>query len=320
MENIFNPQQAMTLAIESVEERKVRGSGLKTGIPGLDDYMLPMKRGDVVVIEAYTGNGKSLIQSAIANHAVKQIQNEDEIVIYISWEQSVEEQTLLDISRMSRISSDKLYRGDLTEIEWIEMMQSAVKRASQPLWLIGHSDVAEKRRPRLSMTDVAIALDYIVDKQKKKPILIVLDYLQRINRSDCKTPDPRLAFMDIVDRIKDMALAFTCPALVGCQAKRETQTHEWKMPSIDDGQETSNIEQTSDKFISLWMPKTSEPLDSKLELKGLHVKVPVTENLMLMQMLKNKYGRAPMMFPLYVQPEIGKIYKMDIQTGDRIMP
>ncbi len=320
MDNVFNPQQAMKLAVQAVDDRKLAGSGILSGIPGLDDVMLPMKRGDLVVMLGYTSNGKSLIMSAMANHALTQLApDSNEVVIYVSWEQSVEEQTLLDISRLSRIPCNHLYKGDLSESEWMTMMQTAVNRASQPLWLIGHSDAAEKRRPRLSMTDLAIALDYIVDVQKKKPKLIVLDYLQRINRNDCKTTDARLAYMDIVDRVKDMALAFSTPVILGCQAGRGSQSGEWRMPGIDDGQETSNIEQSADKFLSVWMPKTSIAVGSKVGLPGTDIRVPVTENLMFMELWKNKYGAAPRLLPLFVKPEIGQIYKMDTRTGNQAL-
>lgn len=316
METVFTPQQAMTLAINSIEERKISGTGLTSGIPGLDDVMLPLKRGDLMVVLGYTSNGKSLVMSAMANHFLTQIKEPDEVIIYISWEQSVEEQTLLDISRMSRIPSDMLYQGALDELKWARMVQSSIRRATQPLWLIGHSEAAEKRRPRLSMSDVAKALDYIVDVQRKKPVAIILDYLQRINRNDCKMADNRFAYMDIVDRIKDMAIAFSCPAVLGCQAGRGTQEKEWRMPNIDDGQETSNIEQSADKFIAVWMPKTSMAEGSMLKLPvGDAVRVPVSDNLLLIQLWKNKYGQAPKLIPLYAQPEIGCLHAMDIYSG-----
>lgn len=318
METVFNPQQAMTLAVQSVEERRFSGTGIKSGIPGLDDIMLPMKRGDLVIVLGYTSNGKSMVMSNMANHALTQLKEDsNEIVIYISWEQSVEEQTLLDISRMSKIPADTLYRGDLTDDQWMAMVKGAVGRAAQPLWLIGHSDAAEKRRPRLSMSDVAKALDYIVDVQQKKPMLIVLDYLQRINRNDCKTQDARMAYMDIVDRIKDMALAFSCPVVLGCQAGRGTQSGEWRMPGIDAGQETSNVEQSADKFISVWMPKTCQAQGTVVNIPGLGTKVPVSDGLLFLELKKNKYGAAPRLIPLLAKPEIGKLYRLNLDTGDR---
>lgn len=314
-ETVFTPQQASTLAVQSVEERSKSRAGLSSNIPGLDTVMLPMKKGDLVVVLGYTGNGKSTVMSYMANYATSQVQTPDEIVIYVSWEQSVEEQTILDISRMSQITSSDLYKGNLSDIQWSFMMQSAIQRATQPLWLIGHSENAGKRRPRLSMTDIANALTYIVDEQGKKPILIVLDYLQRINRADERSIDARIAYMGVVDRIKDMAIAFSTPVILGCQAGRQVLDRKWKQPHIEDGQETSNVEQSADKFISIWMPKTTEAVGSKITYPGTSISYEVDEHLMIIELLKNKWGAAPRTFPIYAEPEIGRLWKRDSSTG-----
>jgi replicative DNA helicase len=313
-ETVFSPSEASTLAVESVEERRRHLPGLPTGIPGLDDVMLPMKRGELIVVEGYTSNGKSLVMSAIANHALQFAQDRD-VVLYISWEQSIEEQTILDISRMCRIDCSAMYRGNLDEVQWKVMMRAAIDRMGQPLWLIGHSDASDKRRPRMGMTEVAVALDYLVDVQKRKPILIVLDYLQRINRDGEKQRDARIAYMNIVDRVKDMALAFTCPVLLGVQAGRQVLDRKWQMPEIHDGQETSNIEQSSDKFISVWMPKTSQEIGSTLTIPGSKAKTPVTPNLLLLSLLKQKFGEAPKLLALYARPEIGQLHRLDLDSG-----
>jgi replicative DNA helicase len=315
-ETVFSPQQASTLAVQTVEGRREHGAGLPTGIPGLDEVMLPMKRGDLVVVEAYTSNGKSMLMSAIANNMAPKLER-DEVVVYVSWEQSVEEQTLLDISRTSTIPSGVLYKGALTDMQWSAMMKAALARAAQPIWLVGHSDAAEKRRPRLTMTDVAKALAYIVDTQGRKIKLLVLDYLQRINRDDVRSTDARVGFMDIVDRTKDAALAFGCPVLLGCQAGRDTQSGSWKMPGIRDGQETSNIEQSADKFLALWYPKTSEPIGSALQLEGSGRQATVTDHLMFVKLWKQKFGPAPKLLPLYVDAAVGKFWPIDLKTGEK---
>ena len=55
------------------------------------------------------------------------------------------------------------------------------------MWIIGHSQLEQKdrrrSRPRMTMSDVNQALEYICNdatEKKIKPKMIVLDYLQRI--------------------------------------------------------------------------------------------------------------------------------------------
>jgi replicative DNA helicase len=129
---VFSPQQASVLAVNSVEiRRKAQYAGIKTGIPDIDKDLLPMRGGELISVIAFTSNYKTGTMSFIAKNACEQINSaEGEIVIYLSWEQSVEEQTLLDISFTSMIEASRLYKGDLTEIQWKSMLKASVERAS----------------------------------------------------------------------------------------------------------------------------------------------------------------------------------------------
>ena len=309
---VFSPQQASALAVNSVEvRRKAQNAGIKSGIPDIDADMLPMRGGELISVIAFTSNYKSGTMSYIAKNACEQIDNANgEIVIYLSWEQSVEEQTLLDISFTSMIEASRLYKGDLSEAQWKLMLKASVERASKPLWLIGHSENSGSRRPRLNMSDVGQALAYVVDVQKKTPKLIVLDYLQRINRDDCKSNDIRVAHMEVVDRAKDMSLAFSCPVILGTQAGRPVLERRWKMPTLADSLESSNLEQSSDKVIGIWYPKTTEPLNSEIRYSTDRT-FTVTDNLLLMSILKQKYGKAPTLTALHVQPEVNRIFGIE---------
>ncbi len=308
---VFSPQQASTLGVEAIEYRKNVKPGLPSGVPGLDNYLLPLRPGEVMAVIGYASNYKTGLLSFIARNAIQETEKyPDHIVIYISWEQSVEEQVILDMAYSTKIEAGKLYKGDLNELEWAEMMRGALARASKPLWVIGHSEAANRRRPRLSMSDVAYALEYIVDVQGKKPILVVLDYLQRISREDCKGTDTRSNFMEVVDRVKDLSLSFRTPVILGTQAGRHVLERKWQQPGIADSQETSNLEQTADKMLSVWMPKTSYPLDTPIGPKGREERFTVSQNLLFLELLKQRYGMAPVLFPLYVKPEVNEIYRL----------
>ena len=308
-ETVFSPNQASSLAVASVKNRQTSADiGIKTGITSIDKIMLPMRPGELITVIGFTSNYKSGLMTYIAKSAEHQLVGPEDIVVYISWEQSVEEQTILGLAHLSLIDASKLYKGEISEYEWKKMMDSAVKRASSPLWLIGHSEANEKRRPRLSMTDVGIALSYVVDVHKKRPALVVLDYLQRINRVDSRSADIRVGFIEIVDRSKDLALAFHCPVLLGTQAGRQVLDRKWKQPSIADSSETSNLEQSSDKVLSVWLPKTSEPPNSQLRYGSMEF--AVNDNLLLVHLLKQRYGLAPYLFALHVKPEVNQIFPL----------
>ena len=304
-DTVFTAQQVSKLTVQEIERRRDTPlDGITTGIPHLDDDLLPLRPGELIPVLGRPSNYKSGVKQIITRNAAQQIKdNPDDIVIYVTWEQSIEEHGMVEIAAASRIDASQLARGELSETEWAHMLKAAVKRGVTPLWLIGHSSQAGKRRPRLSMSDLADALAFIVDEMGKRPRLIALDYLQRI-RVDGQSRDRRVNVMEIVDRAKDMALAFNVPVLLGTQAGRQVDERKWKLPQMADGQETSNLEQSADKMLSVWMPKTSEMIGSMV---GKNPELEVTHDLLYLALLKQKFGAAPCTYALKVLPAINKI-------------
>jgi replicative DNA helicase len=304
---VFDPSLVSTLTVGSIKAAREFPDCLATGIPQMDDHYVMMRPRRVNGILAYTSHGKTSVMNIMARNFIPQIQ-EDEIVVYCTWEDSVEDMTLSYLANVSRIPLQSLFSGKLSINEWDAMMKAATQRASTPLWLIGHSEGKEARRPRLTMTDIWVACEYITDNRKKKIRAIFLDYLQRINRDDMKG-DTRGQYMGIMDKVKDLALGFNTNVVIGSQVGRDVKDRKWQQPQDNDAQETSNFEQTCDGIISLWIPKKTEKMDECLiEKKGIDGQaVFVTENLMLINTLKQKKAKAPVLRAVDFLPETGEI-------------
>lgn len=301
---VFSPSDVSNLTLQAVEELKSQaGKGVRTGIDSLDLEFLPMRSGELVVVMGYTSNYKSGFMNYIIKSSLKQ-REDNEIVIKVTWEDSVEEDTLKWISSDSGISVGTIVLGQ--NYDWEQVMQSYRNRIDTPLWIIGHSNVESvkerKARPRLTMNDVAKAIEYIREEatdHKYKVKLIALDYLQRIRPDAADGNTKREQMMEAVNKAKDMAISFGCPVLLGVQSKRDVLDRDFKLPRIDDGQETSNIEQSADKVISLWYPIKTEKPDTKIDV----VNKTVSKNLLICGVLKQKMGFAPITLPLYVEPD-----------------
>jgi replicative DNA helicase len=311
--SVFAPQQVSQQAVKVVETRAAtKGDGIETGIAELDKYLVPMRPGELVVVLGYTSNYKSGLMNFITRHHAKRIKAAGEadkkVVMTFTWEQSVEEQGIVDISQIIQIPTDKMMRGELSDSEWKELHRGAVERGALPWWLVGHSIESKERRPRLSMADVYAAMAHVVDVQKVKPVLVALDYLQRMPLENSRR-DHRIQFMEMVDAAKDLALAFHVPVLLGAQSGRQVQSRTWRLPQKDDGQETSNLEQSADKMISVWMPKNDYPVGQLIEYGN--DTFTVTENLLICGLLKQKFGPAPKVMGLHVKPQVNEIYSLD---------
>lgn len=308
---VFDPSLVSTLTVNSVQAAQSNPDYLKTGIPQLDDHYVMFRPRRVNGVLAYTSNGKTSLMNILARNFIPQLKD-NEIVIYVTWEDSIEDMTLSYLANVSRIPIPSLYNGKLSPREWGDMMKAATQRAQTPLWLIGHSEQKESRRPRLTMTEIAAAMEYIEDKRGKKVRAIFLDYLQRINRDD-KKGEMRGQYMSIMDSVKDLSLSFNTCVVIGSQVGRDVKERKWMMPQDHDAQETSNFEQTCDGILSLWIPKKNKKIgDCLIEKQGVNGQaVFVTENLMLMQTLKQKKAPAPVLRAVDFIPETNEIETYD---------
>lgn len=308
----FAPQTVVANAYKVVEDRaQTPQVGVKTGIASVDKDFLPMRPGELCGVLGYTSNGKSALMNFIArNHALAVKERGDvgnKVIISVTYEQSIEEQGVIDMAQLAKIDVSRMMRGEMTKDEWKELRRAGVERGKLPWWLIGHSSLSKSRRPHLKMSELYIVVESIIDRQKLEPELIVLDYLQRIP-GEQGVRDRRERFVDIVDRAKDMALVFHCPVLLGCQAGRQVKERSWQLPQLEDAQESSNYEQSSDKVISVWMPKSVYPAGHEMDYGDQHF--TVTENLLIAGIMKQKFGPAPRIYSLFIRPEINQIYPM----------
>lgn len=310
---VYDPQQAGALAVDLVDSlRKDKSGGIASGIADLDQKLLPFRPGELITVLGYTSHYKSGLMNWLSKQALKSIDPEsNDIVIRITWEQSVEEDTLIWLAGDADLSVTRLARGLVDDDGFVRLQGASVRRATTPMWIVGHSQLESKAkrraRPRMTMTDAGMAIQYIVNEattMQLQPRMIVLDYLQRIRPDAEDGVDKRQQMMEAVNRAKDAAISFGCPVVLGVQTSRDVINRIDKIPSINDGQETSNIEQSSDKMLSVWYPIKTEKPGSIID------GIPVTKNLLFVRLLKQKLGEAPVTAALWVDPEKNLLVSM----------
>lgn len=312
---IFSPSESASLAIQALEDLKQnKGVGLLTGIKPLDRVLLPMRPAELIVVLGYTSWYKSGFMNWLLKAAVPQCLASD-VVIKVTWEDSVEEDTLKWISSDAKVPISVLVKGEATN--WDVIMKSYEKRIQTPLWIVGHSNqksnLIGKSRPRMTMTDVLDAINFVADgvvDTKQRVRMVVLDYLQRIRPDRTDGDTKREQMMEAVNKAKDLSIQLGCPVVLGVQAGRSVLQRDYKLPKLDDGLETSNIEQSSDKVLSLWFPIKTENEGAYIEQD----KVKVSQNLLILGVMKQKMGIAPVSMPLYVNPELNYITGMELDN------
>jgi len=254
---LYLPSRAGKAAIAEVKRRNLTQLRFGWGVPCMDDYLTPMMPGDLISIIARPGHGKtsSMIHlTRVANHLLSSgiPEAENHMVFYVTWETLVEEFTVIQHAYNTRISMLDVGRGR-ADVESLEA--SIADGIDQRIAVIGQSlndDSPQRRLP--TMEDVDQVLIEAREEMGIVPSLLIMDYLQRIPARDPRK-DRSSIVSENLEKAKDMALTHRCPVVMGIQAKREVDEYKGlKLPTMSDGQWTSNIEQTSDKVFSITRP------------------------------------------------------------------
>lgn len=317
LSRIFTSTQIATMAVESIKDR---ASGmtyrLMTGVSTLDRILIPFFPGELVSVLARTSNYKTGFMSFLARQFSGQLLDMDpdwqkrEVVFYVSWETSEEELSAYDIASISGLDATRLWRGEISQDEMLRAVDAGLKRAAQPIWHIGHSLARRKQRERLTLPYVHEALMACEDEMGVRVRAIFLDYLQEIDPSE--GDNLREKTMDSIERSKQLARDMGCPVFLGVQAGRQVDERDFKLPQVQDAQESSRLEQASDKLIALWLPR------NHLAIGELVPKTdwPVTANLLILGLRKQRMAESGQILPLAIDFVHNRIEPMDFAEYD----
>jgi replicative DNA helicase len=313
---LFTPEEIGALGSQYLRQRREdKGLGVALGLKSLDDEdkdgnsLLPLMPGELMTILGRPGNGKTSFMVRWARYRADFLRTnkiENKAVVYVTLEQSIEELNAFNVAAEKRISITKMAKGAITDAEWKGCLEEGLNRRFQPLWNIGYSSMTDKKQIRLDADAIAGALALIRDQHKLTIDLVFVDYLQRIpyDRAESKT----VGVSDNLDTLKLIAQRARCPMVVGVQAKREVDDQDAPIPGEDDGQWTSNIEQTSDKLLSLVRPRKYKQDGEKFGSTMVQGNCQ-----MLISVLKQKLGPANFAKWVFFDPIYNKLDELEMR-------
>lgn len=251
----------------------------------LDKHVIPMHPGDLTAIVARPGHGKSSLMAYIAKRTARQIAargDTQKCVVYVSWEQSVEEIEAFFQSGDNKFTSTDLAwgRADLDDVR-----RGAIKRVNLPIWVIGYSiKDADKKKPVMTIEAVYESIRAMKFEYNNEPSLICLDYLQIIPVSAKMERTKEVTEATI--QAKHLAMEIGVPIVAGVQASREADNRKNQPPAMSDAQWSSAIEQTADKQLSLLKPSKILAYGEDIEVGGLPY--TVNDSLLVIKLLKQR--------------------------------
>ena len=306
---IHNPAD-IAAATAQWAEHILTTAGVPFGVACIDEKMNPMHPGDVAVICGRPGHGKTSLLATLARAEARRIVERKtvltEAVFYITWEQVAEEINLLLDANNSFTGSD-IMRGTVT---MDQIHAQARKRVLLPIWIIGDSiSKSSTKTPRMFPDVIFDAIELAVDTYNVKPTLLLFDYIQIVPVRNVSEKIMQVSLA--AELVKELAKRIGCPAVIGAQAHRRVDDREYKVPQLQDAYWSSSIEQVTDKFFGIWRPwltdKDKEPITIGTK------SYPITEELFVLQMCKQRFGEAGMNWGLHFRPEHLRLCELELQ-------
>jgi replicative DNA helicase len=237
----FLPLEAlMTPALEEIEA--IAGhdgslSGAPTGFADLDSLTNGLHPGQLIVLAARPGIGKST--AALDFARATSIKHGMASVVF-SLEMSRIEITMRLLSAEARVHLQNMRNGRMSEDDWGRLARRMGEIASAPLFI--------DDSPGLNMMELRAKCRRL--KQKHDLKLVVVDYLQLMTPG--KRSDSRQQEVSEMSRsLKLLAKEIGVPVVALSQLNRQAETRSDKKPQLSDLRESGAIEQDADVVILL---------------------------------------------------------------------
>ena len=234
----------MTEVLERIEEIMKKGGvgiGVTTGFHSLDRVIGSFRPGQLIVIAARPGMGKSAFALNIAlNTAFRQ---ETKVGIF-TMEMSVEEVLLRMISTKSMVSMYNMLTGHgLDQVKRRGIIEQAEKISRMSIFLddIGSNtplDLRAKAR-RLKAEQDGLGL-------------IIVDYMQLMASSRRSVENRQQEISEISRSLKILAKELHVPVIALSQLNRALENREDKRPRLSDLRESGAIEQDADLVMFIY--------------------------------------------------------------------
>jgi len=240
-------QTVVRKAIEEIEKATKNSdgiSGIPTGFHDLDRLTSGWQRSDMIVLAARPGMGKTaFVLSMARNTAVDHNMG----VAVFSLEMSAVQLVKRLISSESRLSAEKLRKGDLREHEFQQLHSRITKLATAPIYI--------DDTPGISIFDLRAKCRRL--KMQHNIEIIIIDYLQLMSAGGSKGSGNREQEISTISRsIKEIAKELNVPVIALSQLSRSVEQRGGdKKPILSDLRESGAIEQDADIVSFIYRPE-----------------------------------------------------------------
>lgn len=225
--------------IEKASHNKGNVTGVATGFLDLDYKTAGMQPSDLILLAARPSMGKTAFVLNIAQYvAFKQ----NKTVAIFSLEMSKEQLVNRLFSMESRVDSQHLRTGNLSDMEWEKLIESAA--------VIGKSNLIIDDTPGISISEMrSKCRKYKLEHNLE---MIIIDYLQLMSGSGRFTDSRQQEISDISRSLKALARELRVPVIALSQLSRAVEQRPDHRPMLSDLRESGAIEQDADVVMFIY--------------------------------------------------------------------
>ena len=230
----------------AMQENKI--SGVASGFKDVDNLFHGFRGGDLVILAARPGVGKTAFALNLATSAAKLGAD----VAFLSLEMSASQLVQRVLASEARVSLSKLRAGQVQEADW-----SAIIEASSTL---SNLKIQFDDTPALSILELrAKARRELRDAEKG---LIIVDYLQLMQPPQARRDGNRAVEVAEISRgLKVLAKEMDMPVIALSQLSRAVEMRGKKRPMLSDLRESGAIEQDAD--IVMFIDRSMDEMEAE---------------------------------------------------------
>ena len=209
--------------------------GIPTGFRLLDTVLTGLGRGDLIILAARPGMGKTSFALNIATRVA--MQQKVPVAIF-SLEMTKEQLTNRILSAEAGIDSQRLRVGEMHDEDWTHLWDACDTMSRAKIYIDDTAGItAMDMRSRARRLKAEHGLD-----------LIVVDYLQLMQGSGKRnySGDRQQEVSEISRSLKALARELDVPVLALSQLSRSVESRQVKRPMLSDLRESGSLEQDAD--------------------------------------------------------------------------
>ena len=221
--------------IREASETHGENAGIKTGFSLVDHFLVGMGKGDLIILGARPGMGKTSFALNVMYNVAK---NTKKQCCVFSLEMSREQLVMRMLASEALVDSTSLRSGMLSSEDWESLAKAASCLSECEIFIDDTTDI--------TVTGMKAKL-----RKKKNLGFVVIDHLQ-LMQSETRIDNRAQMVGEISRNLKLMAKELRVPIMVCTQLSRNTESRQDKRPMLSDLRDSGAIEQDADSVMFLY--------------------------------------------------------------------